>query len=120
MQFEAMRSFGARPWHYLYGNAVTALAFAGPLLTLIAFIAGAYACLVAFLMSEPEASVALFRRNFFATVWPDGTWLPRGTGWVILHAFLQTTGGFVDDWVDEGIRDSVRGQWISRTGRILE
>jgi ABC-type transporter Mla maintaining outer membrane lipid asymmetry ATPase subunit MlaF/ABC-type transporter Mla maintaining outer membrane lipid asymmetry permease subunit MlaE len=84
MQFEAMRSFGASPWHYLYGNAVTALAVAGPLLTLIGFAASAYACLVAFLMSEPDASVALFRRNFFATVWPSGSWLPLGTGWVIL------------------------------------
>jgi ABC-type transporter Mla maintaining outer membrane lipid asymmetry permease subunit MlaE len=89
-QFEALRNLGVPPSRYLYGPLVIALALGTPILTLLAFAASWYAALVAFLMAAPEASVAVFRRNFFATLLPPGDWLFRGTGWVLLKGV--TTG----------------------------
>ncbi len=89
-QFEAMRNLGAAPSHYLFGNLALALVIGGPLLTLVGFLVSCYASLVAFLMSSPQTTVAVFRRNFFATMWPADFLLPKGTGWVILKA--TTTG----------------------------
>jgi ABC-type lipoprotein export system ATPase subunit/ABC-type transporter Mla maintaining outer membrane lipid asymmetry permease subunit MlaE len=91
-QFEAMTSFGAKPWHYFYGNIALALAIGAPLLILIAFLANGYASLIAFLLTSEEASVAVFRRNFLATLWPEECGLPIGTGWVLLKA---VTSGIV-------------------------
>jgi len=92
-QYEAMLNCGVRPEHYLYGNVVLALLIGGPLLTLVACLSNAYASLVAFLMTSEEGTVALFRRNFFATVWPDGQLWPTGTGWVTLK--MATSGVLV-------------------------
>lgn len=92
-QYEAMLNCGVRPEHYLYGNVVLALFIGGPLLTLVACLSNAYASLVAFLMTSEEGTVALFRRNFFATVWPDGQLWPTGTGWVTLK--MATSGVLV-------------------------
>lgn len=85
-QFDAMRSLGARPSAYLYGNIALALIVSAPLLTLLAFAANCYAALVAFLMTSDETSVAMFRRNFFSMLWPASAALPGGTGWVMLKA----------------------------------
>jgi len=82
-QFEAMRSLGARPQHYLYGNIALSLAIAGPVLTLIAFVSNCYASLVAFLLASDNATVAVFQRNYLATLW-EGTLLPDGAWWVLL------------------------------------
>ncbi len=89
-QFEAMRNLGAQPTRYLYGTLVIALAVAAPLLTFIGFAASCYAALVAFLMASPEATVAVFRRNFFATLLPAGQRFFSGTDWVLLKS--ATTG----------------------------
>jgi len=83
-QYEAMRSFGAEPPHYLHGNMVIALCIGCPLLAIIAYITNCYASLVAFLFVSEQATIAVFRRNFFATVWPLGGAFPVGAGWVIL------------------------------------
>jgi ABC-type lipoprotein export system ATPase subunit/ABC-type transporter Mla maintaining outer membrane lipid asymmetry permease subunit MlaE len=91
-QYDAMRNCGVRPEHYLYGNIVPALFIGGPILTAIAYLANCYASLVAFLMTSEEGTVALFGRNFFATVWPDTQLLPTGTGWVTLK---MTTSGIL-------------------------
>ena len=56
---------------------------AAPALTLIAFIANCYASLVAFLLTSDGATVSVFRRNYFTTLWTD-TILPEGVGWVLL------------------------------------
>ena len=85
-QFEAMINLGASPRDYLFGNLVTALAFAGPLLILIGFATACYASLVAYLMTAPQTTVAGFQRNFFATMWPEGWWFPKGCGWVLLKS----------------------------------
>lgn len=85
-QFDAMRSLGARPSAYLYGNIALALIVSAPLLTLLAFVANCYAALVAFLMTSEETSVAMFRRNFFSLLWPASAQFPKGTGWVMLKA----------------------------------
>lgn len=82
-QFEAMRSLGAEPRHYLYGNIVLSMTIAAPALTLIAFVANCYASLVAFLLAYDGATVSVFRRNYFTTLWTD-TALPDGAGWVLL------------------------------------
>ncbi len=82
-QFEAMRSLGAEPRHYLYGNIVLSMTIAAPALTLIAFVANCYASLVAFLLASDSATVSVFRRNYFTTLWTD-TALPDGAGWVLL------------------------------------
>jgi len=82
-QFEAMRSLGGEPRHYLYGNIVLSMTVAAPVLTLIAFVANCYASLVAFLLASDGATVSVFRRNYFTTLWTD-TILPEGTGWVLL------------------------------------
>lgn len=81
-QFEAMRSLGASPRHYLYGNIALSMTVAAPALTLIAFIANCYASLVAFLLASDGATVSVFRRNYFTTLWTDT--LPEGVGWVLL------------------------------------
>jgi ABC-type transporter Mla maintaining outer membrane lipid asymmetry ATPase subunit MlaF/ABC-type transporter Mla maintaining outer membrane lipid asymmetry permease subunit MlaE len=83
-QFEAMRSFSARPEAYLHGNIVIALVVGTPLLTFIAYAANGYASLVAFLLTSPDATIAVFMRNFFATSWPTGQLLPNGIGWLTL------------------------------------
>jgi ABC-type lipoprotein export system ATPase subunit/ABC-type transporter Mla maintaining outer membrane lipid asymmetry permease subunit MlaE len=88
-QFEAMRSLSATPWHYMYGNIVIALAVGGPLLTVLAYLSNCYASLIAYLLTSEEATVAVFRRNFFATVWPEHQLFPTGTGWVILKSFTS-------------------------------
>ncbi len=88
-QQDAMRSLGADPAHYLHGNIILALLAAAPLLTLIAFASTALSSMVAFLVAEPEATAAVFRRNFMATVWPEGSWLPRGTGWLLIKQVLS-------------------------------
>lgn len=82
-QFEAMRSLGAEPRHYLYGNIALSMTVAAPALTLIAFVANCYASLVAFLLASDGATVSVFRRNYLATLWTD-TALPEGAGWVLL------------------------------------
>jgi len=82
-QFEAMRSLGAKPKHYLYGNIVLSMTVAAPTLTLIAFVANCYASLVAFLLASDGATVSAFRRNYFTTLWTD-TVLLKGVGWVLL------------------------------------
>lgn len=85
-QFDAMRSFGVQPGHYLYGNIVAALLIGCPLMTLVAWGANWYASLTAYVLTSQEAGVAVFQRNFFATVWPiTHTW-PRGLGWVVLKS----------------------------------
>lgn len=85
-QFEALESLGVRPRHYFYGNIAVALLFAGPLLTLLAYAANWYAALIAYLITSEDTSVGVFRRNFFATLWPATRALPKGTGWVVLKA----------------------------------
>jgi len=87
-QFEAMRSLGARPRHYLYGNIALSLAIAGPALTLIAFVSNCYASLVAFLLASDNATVAVFQRNYLATLW-EGTLLPDGAWWVLLKTAVS-------------------------------
>lgn len=91
-QYEAMRSMGASPRNYLFGNIVLSLALAGPLLTLVAFSCSWYAAMIGFLTSVPEATVSSFRRNFFATLLLAGQGFPVGTGWVMLKS---TTTGLV-------------------------
>jgi len=91
-QYDAMRSFGVKPTHYLYGNVVIALLLGAPLLTVFAYATNCYAALVAFLLSSKQATPAVFRRNFFSTVWNSSDLVPRGTGWVLLKA---ATGGLV-------------------------
>ena len=91
-QYDAMRSFGARPEYYLYGSIVIALVVAGPLLTMVAYGTHWYASLTAFLMTSDKASIAVFQRNFFATVWPVNAALPRGLNWVALKT---ATSGLV-------------------------
>ena len=91
-QFEAMRSFAARPRFYLYGNIVVALVVGCPVLTLIAYLANSYAALVAFLMTSDEATIAMFRNNFFATIMPSYVTFPIGTGWMIAK---MTSSGVV-------------------------
>jgi len=86
-QFEAMRSLGAEPRHYLYGNIALSLSLAGPALTLVAFASNWYASLVAFLLSSDASTVAVFRRNYLATLW-DGTF-PDGMGWVMLKTAVS-------------------------------
>lgn len=81
-QFEAMRSLGAEPQYYLYGNIVLSMTIAAPVLTLVAFAANCYASLVAFLLASDGATVSVFRRNYFATLWADT--LPEGLGWVLI------------------------------------
>ena len=83
-QYDAMRNCGARPEHYLFGNAVCAMLIGSFFLTAIACVSNAYASLVAFLSASPDATVALFQRNFYAIMWPEGQLLPRGSGWVAL------------------------------------
>ncbi len=85
-QFDAMRSFGVDPKHYLYGGIVVALVAGVPFLTAIAYAANWYASLTAYLMTSDQATIAVFRRNFFATVWPQDQSLPTGIGWVTLKA----------------------------------
>ncbi|RJP30581.1 MAG: hypothetical protein C4547_16530, partial [Phycisphaerales bacterium] len=95
-QFDAMRSFGASPAAYMHGNMVIAMVLSMPVLTALAYLANVYASLVAFLLTSPEATLATFRRNYFATVLPGGAapsatggwsitsgW-PVGAGWVLL------------------------------------
>ncbi len=91
-QFDAMRNCGAEPSHYLYGNIGFALIVGVPILTAIAYLTNCYASLVAFLMTSNEGTVALFFRNYFATSWPEGQWLPDGSGWVTLK---MATSGYV-------------------------
>lgn len=91
-QYDAMRSLGVAPRGYLYGNIVMSLVAAGPVLTLVAFLAACYTSLTAFLMTFDDASVAMFTRHFFATVWPPDRAVPKGTGWVMLKG---VTGGMV-------------------------
>lgn len=86
-QFEAMRSLGASPRKYLYGNIALSLAVAAPALTLVAFAANCYASLVAFLLATDGATVSVFRRNYFTTLWTDV--LPDGTGWVLLKTVVS-------------------------------
>ncbi len=83
-QFEAMRSFGAHPRAYFYGNIVLALAVAAPTLALIAYATNCYASLVAFLMTSPETTVRGFLRHYFARSWPPQRTLPYGTGWFFI------------------------------------
>jgi len=83
-QYDAMRSFGVRPEHYLYGNVVLALVVGGPLLTAVAYGTHWYASLIAYLITSDETSITVFQRSFFAMVWPEGQALPRGFGWVVL------------------------------------
>ncbi len=85
-QYDAFRNLGVDPSSYLYGNIVIALLVAGPLLTVIAYLSNCYASLIAFLMTSDEATVAVFVRNYFATVWPTTYSLPKATGWVMLKA----------------------------------
>jgi ABC-type transporter Mla maintaining outer membrane lipid asymmetry permease subunit MlaE len=83
-QYEALRSFGAHPEHYYYGNIVLAMIVAAPLLTTIAFFYGSYASLLGFLFASDEATPMVFHRNYYATLWPaDHAW-PKGAGWVLL------------------------------------
>lgn len=91
-QYDALRSFGVDPQHYLYGNVVIALVIAGPLLMFVAYATNCYAALIAFLMSSDTATVAVFQRNFFATVWPITRVLPVGTGWFVIKG---ATGGLL-------------------------
>ncbi|MHC5110171.1 MAG: ATP-binding cassette domain-containing protein [Planctomycetota bacterium] len=88
-QFDALRNCRARPEHYLYGNIALALIVAVPLLTILAYVANCYASMVAFLAANPEGTVAMFQRNYFATVWPTGSWLPSGSGWVALKMSMS-------------------------------
>lgn len=83
-QYDAMRNCGGSPEWYFYGNIGIALILGVPLLTVVANVTNWYASLVAFLAACPEGTVSLFQRNFFATLWPEGHWLPKGTGWVLL------------------------------------
>lgn len=83
-QFDALRNCGASPAFYLYGNIALSLLIAVPLLTVLAFVANGYASMVAFLSADPDGTIAMFMRNYFATVWPDDRSLPVGTGWVVL------------------------------------
>ncbi|MGB0716449.1 MAG: ATP-binding cassette domain-containing protein [Phycisphaerae bacterium] len=83
-QFDALRNCGASPWHYLCGNIALSLLLAVPLLTVLAFVANGYASMVAFLSADPEGTIAMFMRNYFATVWPDDRMFPVGSGWVTL------------------------------------
>lgn len=82
-QFEAMRSFRVSPRSYLYGNIVVALVVGAPLLTLLAFFSSTYASMVAYLLAADQATVTVFRRNFFATIWPINHVLPKGTFWML-------------------------------------
>jgi len=83
-QLDALRTFGASPSAYLYGNMVIALALGVPLLTMVAYGSNCLAALVAFLMTSPEATPAVFRRHYFSLVWPSGRALPAGAGWVLV------------------------------------
>jgi energy-coupling factor transporter ATP-binding protein EcfA2 len=85
-QFDAMRSFGVDPQHYLYGGIAVALVVGAPLLTAVGYVANWYASLTAYLMTSDDATVTVFQRNFFATVWPASQSLPTGIGWVTLKA----------------------------------
>lgn len=82
-QFEAMYSFGANPAKYLYGNMVLAMVLACPILLIIGFSTNAYASLVAFLVTSPQGTWAMFQRNYMATAWPAGQLAPDGTGWLL-------------------------------------
>lgn len=85
-QFDALRSFGVRPQHYLYGNIVAALVLGCPLMTFVGYAANWYASLTAYLLTSEEAGIAVFQRNFFATVWPMGQSWPTGLGWVVVKS----------------------------------
>jgi len=88
-QFEALRSFGVDPRHYLYGNALLALIIGVPVLCTVALAVNWYAALVAFLLTSSKASITVFERNFLATTWPRGQGLPAGAGWVLLKAAVS-------------------------------
>ncbi|MFQ5463040.1 MAG: ATP-binding cassette domain-containing protein [Phycisphaerae bacterium] len=91
-QIDAMRNCRIHPEHYLYGNIALSLILGVPLLTIVAYGANCYASLVAFLLASPDGTVAVFRRNYFATIWPAGHALPTGTGWML---FKMATSGMV-------------------------
>jgi ABC-type lipoprotein export system ATPase subunit/ABC-type transporter Mla maintaining outer membrane lipid asymmetry permease subunit MlaE len=91
-QQDAMRSLGGDPAHYLQGNIILALLVAAPVLTLIAFLTTAASSMVAFLIAEPEATGAVFRRNFLATIWPSWSPLPWGSEWLLIK---QVVTGFL-------------------------
>ncbi len=82
-QFEAMRSMRVRPADYLFGNIIPAMTAAGIVLTVITFAASTGAALIAYLLSVEEGTVAVFRRNYFATFWPITHAFPKGTLWVV-------------------------------------
>jgi ABC-type lipoprotein export system ATPase subunit/ABC-type transporter Mla maintaining outer membrane lipid asymmetry permease subunit MlaE len=88
-QFDAMRSFGVAPQHYLYGGIAVAFIIGMPLLTVVGYVANWYASLTAYMMTSDNATIAVFHRNFFATVWPSDHSLPIGIGWVALKASLS-------------------------------
>lgn len=83
-QFDAMKNCGADPEHYLFGNIVLALMVGVPILTAVAYVTNCYASMIAYLMTSGEGTIAFFHRNYFATVWPAGDVLPKGTGWLAL------------------------------------
>lgn len=85
-QFEALRSFGARPEFYLFGSVALAMTVGAPLLNFLAYLCNTYAALIAFLMTSEDTSIAVFQKNFLATVWPSRLALPHGTGWVVLKS----------------------------------
>jgi len=87
-----MRNCRIQPEHYLYGNIALSLIVGVPILTIIAYVANCYASLVAFLLASGDGTVAVFRRNYFATIWPAGQALPMGTGWML---FKMATSGMV-------------------------
>ncbi|MEK6677353.1 MAG: ATP-binding cassette domain-containing protein [Planctomycetota bacterium] len=89
-QFEALDNFGVRPETYFYGNLVLAMGVGVPLLTAIGFLSSCYAAMIAYLMTSPDTTVAMFRQNFFARMWTDANFFPKGTAWVLVKA--ATTG----------------------------
>jgi ABC-type lipoprotein export system ATPase subunit/ABC-type transporter Mla maintaining outer membrane lipid asymmetry permease subunit MlaE len=88
-QFEALRSFGARPESYFCGNIFIALVVGAPLLAFITYATTCYSSLVAFLVTSEDATLLLFTRNFFARSWPIGRLLPYGVHWFLWKTALS-------------------------------
>ena len=83
-QFEAMRSLGANPDDYLYGNVAIAMVIGAPLLGLVAYVSNTYSALLAYLLSAEDANVAVFYRHFLSKVWPDHGFPMHAFTWVVV------------------------------------
>ena len=103
-QLDAMKTMGMNPSRLLKTPILYAFLLGTPLLTMLSYAVAATTASVAFLMSHGELGIAFWDAHFHQQLRLPGSWLYKGSGWLIVKLLCCGAGIAIISWQHGSVR----------------